>query len=198
MKEPTGRITLWGIEVFLAIADEQSISAAARRLGASPSAVSQQLTNLETALGTALLNRNERPMTLTPAGELFQRRAQIDPERGGAGAGRTGAAGPVDADPVPAGHDRGFRRRRDAAPAARHGRRADAAASSCWKPGPATGCSTSLDARALDVIVAADMGAEADWMEVHPILTEPFLAAVPKGAVADGRRCAGGAAADCR
>ncbi|MCG6902652.1 MAG: LysR family transcriptional regulator substrate-binding protein, partial [Rhodobacter sp.] len=43
-----------------------------------------------------------------------------------------------------------------------------------------------LDARALDVIVAADMGAEADWMEVHPIMTEPFVAAVPRGSVAAG------------
>ena len=76
MAEPSGRITLWGIEVFLAIAEEASISAAARRLGASPSAVSQQLTNLEAALGTALLNRNARPMDLTPAGALFQRRGE--------------------------------------------------------------------------------------------------------------------------
>ena len=56
MADPSGRITLWGIEVFVAIAEETSITAAARRLGASASAVSQQLTNLETALGTALLN----------------------------------------------------------------------------------------------------------------------------------------------
>jgi DNA-binding transcriptional LysR family regulator len=75
MGETTGRITLWGIEVFLATADEGSISAAARRLGASPSGVSQQLTNLETALGTSLMNRSIRPVVLTPAGETFRRRA---------------------------------------------------------------------------------------------------------------------------
>ena len=40
-----------GIEVFLAAAEEGAISAAARRLGVSPSAVSQQLTGLESALG---------------------------------------------------------------------------------------------------------------------------------------------------
>ena len=76
MGDPQGKITLWGIEVFLATAEELSISAAARRLGASPSAVSQQLTNLEAALGASLLNRKERPMSLTPSGALFQRRAQ--------------------------------------------------------------------------------------------------------------------------
>lgn len=70
MVAPT-RITLWGIEVFLATADEGSISTAARRLKASASAVSQQLSNLETALGTTLLNRASRPVTLTPSGEYF-------------------------------------------------------------------------------------------------------------------------------
>jgi DNA-binding transcriptional LysR family regulator len=32
------------------------------------------------------------------------------------------------------------------------------------------------------MIVAADMGAAATWMEVHPLLSEPFVACVPKGA----------------
>ena len=30
-----------------------------------------------------------------------------------------------------------------------------------------------LDARALDIVVAADIGLAADWMETHPILSEP-------------------------
>ena len=77
MVATTGRITLWGIEVFIATADEGSISAAARRLEASPSAVSQQLTNLETALGVTLLNRASRPVSLTPSGEIFRKRAQL-------------------------------------------------------------------------------------------------------------------------
>ena len=60
----------------MATAEEQSISAAARRLNASPSSVSQQLSNLEAGVGATLLNRRERPVTLTPAGEVFRRRAQ--------------------------------------------------------------------------------------------------------------------------
>ncbi|MBR9766804.1 MAG: LysR family transcriptional regulator, partial [Rhodobacteraceae bacterium] len=76
MVDSPGRITLWGIEVFMAAADERSISAAARRLGASPSTVSQQLTNLESAVGATLLDRNARPVRLTKAGEIMQRRAQ--------------------------------------------------------------------------------------------------------------------------
>ena len=50
MSDSPGRISLWMVDVFAAIADERSISAAARRLGASVSAVSQQLTNLESIL----------------------------------------------------------------------------------------------------------------------------------------------------
>ncbi|NBX10459.1 MAG: LysR family transcriptional regulator, partial [Marivivens sp.] len=75
MAPSSGRITLWGVEVFVATAQEASISAAARRLGSSAATVSQQLTNLETSIGAVLLNRNERPITLTPAGEKFLRRA---------------------------------------------------------------------------------------------------------------------------
>ena len=62
MTQSTGRVTLWGIEVFLAIAEEGSISAAARRLGSSPSAVSQQLSGLETTLGAQLFDRGARPV----------------------------------------------------------------------------------------------------------------------------------------
>ncbi|HBU14944.1 MAG TPA: LysR family transcriptional regulator, partial [Gemmobacter sp.] len=61
MPETAGRVTLWGIEVFLATVEQGTISAAARQLGASPSAVSQQITGLEAALGAPLLDRGGRP-----------------------------------------------------------------------------------------------------------------------------------------
>jgi DNA-binding transcriptional LysR family regulator len=77
MADPEGRVTLWGIEVFVAAAEEGSISAAARRLGVSPSAISQQLTALETALGATLLDRASRPVQVTPAGVMFRRHAQV-------------------------------------------------------------------------------------------------------------------------
>ena len=77
MAEISGRITLWGLEVFVITAEEGAISAAARRLMASPSAISQQLTALELALGTPLLDRSTRPVTLTPAGQMFRKRARL-------------------------------------------------------------------------------------------------------------------------
>ena len=65
MVESPGRITLWGIEIFVAAAEESSISAAAKRLSASPSAISQQISNLEAGMGTILLDRSRRPHQLT-------------------------------------------------------------------------------------------------------------------------------------
>ena len=45
-----------------------------------------------------------------------------------------------------------------------------------------------LEARALDIVIAADSTvdpASEDWREVHPILSEPFIAVVPPGARID-------------
>lgn len=57
--------------LFAEIVDSGSISAAARRVGSTPSAVSQQLRLLEEALGLVLLHRSTRRITLTEAGERY-------------------------------------------------------------------------------------------------------------------------------
>jgi DNA-binding transcriptional LysR family regulator len=36
------------------------------------------------------------------------------------------------------------------------------------------------------MIVAADIGEAADWAETHPLMEEPFIVAVPRGAVPQG------------
>lgn len=182
MADTQGRITLWGVEVFLAAAEERSISAAARRLGASISGVSQQISALELALGVELLDRSARPMTLTPAGEMFRRRAQVivneaEQARAELASGdlagltqfRLGMVEDFDSDVTP--------------------RLLSAMAEelkSCQfllETGASHRLFDQLDSRALDIVVAADMGAAAEWMEVHPLLSEPFVVAAPKGAV---------------
>ena len=40
-----------------------------------------------------------------------------------------------------------------------------------------------LDARALDIIVASELGDGADWTEVHPVLRECFVVVAPRGAI---------------
>lgn len=177
-----GKITLWGIEVFVATAQEQSISAAARRLGASPSSISQQLSNLETALGVVLLNRRERPVTLTPAGEAFRRRAQsILNEAAQARAElarvdhkaltqlRLGMIEDFDSGVTPQ----------------LLSELADEMKSTQFllETGASHRLFDQLESRALDVIVATDMAAAADWMEVFPLMIEPFVAVAPKGVI---------------
>jgi len=182
----SGRITLWGIEVFMAAADERSISAAARRLGASPSAVSQQLTNLEGAVGATLLQRNARPIRLTPAGEIMHRRAQaILDEAAQARAElamshlttltrfRLGMIEDLEADVTPqllthmAGELKGCQ--------------------FLLETGASHHLYDQLDARSLDIIVAAELGDAADWTEVHPVLREGFAVVAPRGVIKPDR-----------
>jgi DNA-binding transcriptional LysR family regulator len=182
MESGPGRITLWAIEIFVATADEGSISAAARRLGASPSAVSQQLTNLETAVGASLLLRNTRPVALTPAGEMFRRRATAiiaEAELARAEIAqrdlssltrfRLGVIEDFEADVTP----RLLARMSDRLKECQF----------LLETGASHTLIDQLDHRALDVIVAADMGDKADWAETHPILTEGFVGVAPKGII---------------
>ncbi len=57
--------------LFAEIVEAGSISAAARRVGCTPSALSQQLRQLEQSLGLSLLHRSTRALSLTEAGERY-------------------------------------------------------------------------------------------------------------------------------
>lgn len=57
--------------IFAMVVAEGSLTGAARRLGMSPSAVSQHMRSLEKALGVPLLHRSTRSLALTEAGEVF-------------------------------------------------------------------------------------------------------------------------------
>lgn len=62
--------------VFARVVEEGSFTAAAERLGESKSAVSKQISRLEDGLGTRLLNRTTRRMSLTEAGAIFYERVR--------------------------------------------------------------------------------------------------------------------------
>ncbi|MCJ2185756.1 LysR family transcriptional regulator [Novosphingobium beihaiensis] len=64
-----GRTDIADFSYFLAIARHGSFRRAALELGVSPSALSHSLRGLETRLGVRLLNRTNRSVTLTAAGE---------------------------------------------------------------------------------------------------------------------------------
>lgn len=65
-----------GLVTFVCVAEHSSFSAAAIRLGVSPSAVSQVIRNLERRLGIALFNRTTRSVSLTEAGLGFLAKVQ--------------------------------------------------------------------------------------------------------------------------
>ncbi len=63
--------TIEGVAVFVAVAGAGSFSEAARRLGISPSAVSQAISGLEERLGTSLFRRSTRSLSLTDVGNGY-------------------------------------------------------------------------------------------------------------------------------
>lgn len=60
---------LQALAVFAVVVREGSLSAAARHLGGTPSAISQRLRRLEAVLGIRLLHRSTRRLALTEAGQ---------------------------------------------------------------------------------------------------------------------------------
>ncbi|OUS08480.1 hypothetical protein A9Q96_03285 [Rhodobacterales bacterium 52_120_T64] len=60
-----------GMFLFYKIVEEQGLSAAARVLGHTPSHVSKELARLEARLGTRLLNRTTRRISLTESGQTY-------------------------------------------------------------------------------------------------------------------------------
>lgn len=173
------RITLWGVEVFVATAQEASISAAARRLNTSAATVSQQLTNLEAALGTTLLNRHERPIGLTKAGEMFLRRANAI----------LNEADQARLELVAADYSRLTRLRlgmiedfeADVTPRLLTDMAEDLKGCQfLLETGPSHRLADMLDARALDVIVTATVPNMPKAVDTYPLMQEPFVVAMPK------------------
>lgn len=186
MTDSAGRVTLWGIEVFLAVADEGSVSAAGRRLGASVSAVSQQLSNLEAALGTVLIDRSRRPAALTAAGAMFRLRAQRIWNEAMQARTELAARDLANLTDLRLGMIEDF----DADVTPRLLSDMAGELTQCrflLETGASHRLIDQLETRALDIVVAAEPAtAVPDWAEVHPLLEEPFVVAVPRGAIAEG------------
>lgn len=182
MVDTPGKLSLWAIEIFVATVEEGSVSAAARRLGASVSSISQQLSNLEAALGATLLDRNKRPQQVTSAGALFLRRAQtilVTANQAKAELAvfnfsqttrlRLGMIDDFDADVTPALMLKLARRM--------------TGCQFLLESGGSYAMAEGLENRSLDVIVAADLETTQSWMELHPLLRDPFVLAVKKGMI---------------
>jgi DNA-binding transcriptional LysR family regulator len=166
----------------VASVEEGSISAAAKRLNSSNSTVSQQLTNLETALGSELIDRSTRPMKLKPTGQLFLHRArailsevmqakselaQFDHSQ--MVRLRLGVIDDFDADVTPSLMKTLAKRMTNC--------------QFLLQSGQSYALAEELHARTLDIVISADLERSPDWMEVHPIVSDPFVIAAPKGMI---------------
>ena len=69
-------IELRHLRYFVAVAEEQSFTAAAHRVHVAQQVLSTQIRKLEEAVGTQLLERGRRGVTVTPAGTAFLTAAQ--------------------------------------------------------------------------------------------------------------------------
>src|SRR6202158_39352 len=80
MNLPIERAHLDGLVMFLTVAELRGFRAASRRLGVTPSAVSQAIRSLEERVGAPLFSRTTRSVGLTEAGErlLAHARPAVD------------------------------------------------------------------------------------------------------------------------
>lgn len=175
-----GKLTLRALEVFIAAIETGSMAATATRLKASPSSVSQQITNLEATLGTKLLDRSARPIALTPAGVILQVHAQnILDEVGIARAKlmelqlsslprlRLAMIDDLDATLTP-----------DLV--AELTSRYPGCAFEAWS-GRSDELHGTLQDRSANIIITADIDDPEDWCERHLLLREPYVLVTAKG-----------------
>ena len=67
---------LRSMRLFVSVVQNGSLSSAGRQLGLSPASVSRHISALEENLGSRLLNRTSRKLTVTEAGELYFRKVE--------------------------------------------------------------------------------------------------------------------------
>jgi len=172
--------TFRAVQVFVAAVEAQSVTRAAHRLGTSPSSVSQQLAALEAALGTKLIERSARQFRLTRSGALFLEPAKQLLDDVGAAKAKL-----LMADETPPIHLR-----------IASIEEMDATVTAAWllklrdtfpqvtfalTSGASHENHDALSSRAVDMMLAVDTVAKADWIAQHPILRDPFILVTAPG-----------------
>ncbi len=176
------RLTLRNIEIFIAAIEEGSVAAAARRLETSPSSISQHLSNLEEDLGTTLIDRTKRPLALTPAGVLFRRRAANILNEATRARAELAAADYTTLSHLSLAVIDDFEP--DVTPALMASLAAEMP--DCHivlQTGASHANLAALESRTVDMCIAAEPDTPESWMEIYPLLNEPFVLLAPKGLV---------------
>ncbi len=177
-------VTLRGLEVFEALAATGSVVQTAVITGLSQPAVSQQMRNLEKALGTDLVDRRRRPMHLTPAGRSFLARTELALSELRRAQSELTVMDLAHLDTLSIGLIDDFDN--DLTP-----RLVTILADSLTKcrfkliSAPSLEISAAMAARQLHIAIAASTGELHSGVVEYPLVRDPFMLVVPKGAVRD-------------
>ena len=98
------------LRYFVAVAEHRSFTKAANQYYLSQTAVTQQVRALEDTLGVRLLDRNSRPISLTPAGTVFLKEAKAILERMNSAVSRTRDASTGLVGSLRIGYTKGYER----------------------------------------------------------------------------------------
>ena len=173
-------VSIKGLEVFEALARTGSVAGAAERLGMSAPAVSQQLKNLDAALGIELIDHSRRPMTLTAAGRLFLRRVEaalsalrmgqrdlVTLDLSGLSALRMGVIEDFENEVTPTLTSRLAETMQNCA--------------FRLQTGASHAMQALIGARELDIAICAAGRTAPPGTVTHPLLNDPYILAVPRG-----------------
>jgi DNA-binding transcriptional LysR family regulator len=170
-------VDLRSMKIFLAVARTGNMTYAARELEMTQSAISQTIAGIESALGTELFIRDQRPLGLTAAGNILRERAeplvreaelipvtireaslaQLPNIRIGLVDSFAGTAGPAFIKNM-----------------------IDAATQLAIWTGLSPSHGKALLARQVDVIIASDLIEDVDGLDRQPVWREAFIVIVPK------------------
>lgn len=183
-------VTLRGLEVFETLARTGSVAQTAEATGLSQPAVSQQMRNLESALGTDLVDHGRRPMRLTPAGRSFLARTQAVLSELRLAQSELTVMDLTHLSTLSIGLIDDFDN--DLTP-----RLVTILADSLTRcrfklvTAPSHEISEAMQARKLHIAVAASTGEMLDGVIEYPLVRDPFILVAPKGVVNDPRNIMG-------
>ncbi|MBI3067763.1 MAG: LysR family transcriptional regulator [Betaproteobacteria bacterium] len=170
-------VTLRALKVFFAVSVTGSMSAAARKLGITQSAVSQIVRLAEEEFGAVLVDRAARPLRLTAAGTVLQRHAARVIEDAEALVTLVRQAGSEKIPELRIGIIDSFAS--TVGPSLIRALLKDATRIT-FLSGLAHDQAEGLLSRNLDLIITSDALDDIDGLERHPVLTEPFVVLLPE------------------
>lgn len=176
---------LHALRVFLSVAETGNMTLAAGKQGLTQSAVSQLVRQLEECMGAVLVDRSQRPVTLTATGRVLQRHAlsivndaealEIAVRHAGLSKVQELNIGVVDSFASTVG------------PSLIKSLLKTTATHLSFRSGLAHDHAEGLLSRNLDFIITSDSLDDVDGLERYVIMSEPFLLLLPEklGTVSD-------------